>query len=53
MDSRKLGDLTVSALGLGCMSMSQAYGVADRQESERCLHQALDSGYTFLDTASV
>jgi aryl-alcohol dehydrogenase-like predicted oxidoreductase len=52
MESRKLGDLTVSALGLGCMSMSQAYGAADRQESKRCLHQALDNGYTFLDTAS-
>lgn len=53
MDSRKLGELTVSALGLGCMSMSQSYGEADRQESERTLHRALDLGYTFLDTASL
>ena len=35
------------------MSMSQAYGKADKQESERALHRALDLGYTFLDTASV
>jgi len=51
--NRKLGELTVSALGLGCMSMSQAYGTPDRQESERALHGALDIGYTFLDTASI
>jgi len=31
MKTRKLGELTVSALGLGCMSMSQAYGAADRE----------------------
>tara|TARA_B100000315_G_scaffold166295_1_gene154904 strand:- start:2784 stop:3761 length:978 start_codon:yes stop_codon:yes gene_type:complete len=53
LETRKLGELTVSALGLGCMSMSQAYGKPDRQESERALHRALDIGYTFLDTASV
>lgn len=53
MQTRKLGALRVSALGLGCMSMSQSYGPADRNESERCLHQALDLGYSFLDTASV
>jgi aryl-alcohol dehydrogenase-like predicted oxidoreductase len=35
------------------MSMSQSYGAADRQESERTLHHALDIGYTFLDTASL
>jgi len=35
------------------MSMSQSYGVADRKESERTLHRALDLGYTFLDTASL
>ena len=33
--------------------MSQGYGTADRKESERALHRALDVGYTFLDTASV
>jgi aryl-alcohol dehydrogenase-like predicted oxidoreductase len=53
MEKRKLGDLSVSAIGLGCMSMSQGYGEADRDESERALHRALDVGYTFLDTASV
>ena len=53
MEKRKLGELTVSAIGLGCMSMSQGYGEADRSESERALHGALDAGYTFLDTASV
>ncbi len=53
MKYRKLGALKVSALGLGCMSMSQSYGVAERSESERALHRALDIGYTFLDTASL
>lgn len=47
------GGLTVSALGLGCMGMSQAYGAADRAESERTLLRALDLGITFLDTADV
>lgn len=53
MQTRQLGPMRVSALGLGCMSMSQGYGAADRSESERCLHRALDIGYTFLDTASL
>lgn len=53
MKVRQLGELQVSELGLGCMSMSQSYGKADRQESERALHRALDIGYTFLDTASL
>jgi aryl-alcohol dehydrogenase-like predicted oxidoreductase len=53
MKQRQLGELRVSALGLGCMSMSQSYGEANRQESERTLHRALDIGYTFLDTASL
>ncbi len=53
MERRRIGQLEVSALGLGCMSMSQSYGAADRQESERALHKALDIGYTFLDTASL
>lgn len=48
----KLGELAVSALGLGCMGMSQAYGEADLAESERTLHRALDLGITFLDTAN-
>ena len=53
MQTRQLGELTVSAIGLGCMSMSQAYGTPDRAESERALHRALDIGYTFLDTACI
>ncbi len=53
MRTRKLGQFEVSALGLGCMSMSQSYGKPDRAESERALHRALDIGYTFLDTASL
>jgi aryl-alcohol dehydrogenase-like predicted oxidoreductase len=52
---RKLGSqgLTVSSLGLGCMGMSQAYGVADEAESIATLHRALELGVTFLDTAEV
>lgn len=53
MLKRKLAGLEVSAIGLGCMSMSQAYGKPDRDESERVLLGALDAGYTFLDTASI
>jgi len=53
MHTRKLGQFEVSALGLGCMSMSQSYGKPDRAESERTLHRALDIGYTFLDSASL
>ncbi|MDA1185216.1 MAG: aldo/keto reductase [Acidobacteria bacterium] len=53
MHTRHLGPFRVSAIGLGCMSMSQAYGTPDLAESERALHRALDVGYTFLDTASI
>ncbi|MFP6680889.1 MAG: aldo/keto reductase [Gammaproteobacteria bacterium] len=52
MKKTKLGELSVSAIGLGCMGMSQAYGEADLLESERTLHRALDIGITFLDTAN-
>ena len=52
MKQAKLGDLEVSAIGLGCMGMSQSYGAADPAESERTLHRALDIGVTFLDTAN-
>ncbi len=50
---RKLGQqgLEVSALGLGCMGMSQSYGVPDDQESFATLHRAIELGVTFLDTA--
>ena len=53
MKQRELGrsGLTVSAIGLGCMGMSQAYGTRDDEESMRTLHRALDLGLTFLDTA--
>ena len=53
--TRTLGrdGLTVSALGLGCMGMSQMYGAADRDESVATLHRALDIGVTFLDTSDV
>jgi aryl-alcohol dehydrogenase-like predicted oxidoreductase len=43
----------VSALGLGCMGMSQMYGAADREESIATVHRALDLGVTFLDTSDV
>jgi len=54
MKTRKLGnDLTVSAVGLGCMGMSFAYGVSDEAESIRTLQRAVDLGVTFFDTAEV
>jgi len=54
MDQRKLGDFNVSAIGLGCMSLSHAYGSPPpREQAERVLKGALDAGYTFLDTAAV
>jgi aryl-alcohol dehydrogenase-like predicted oxidoreductase len=52
MRQRTLGQgLTVPVLGLGCMGMSQSYGVPDDQESIATIHRALDLGVTFLDTA--
>ncbi len=52
---RKVGSqgLQVSALGLGCMGMSQSYGAADEQESIATVHRALDLGLDFFDTAEV
>ncbi len=52
MDSRTLGTLEVSAIGLGCMSMSSVYGEADDDESIS-IRRALDLGVTLLDTADV
>ncbi|WEX77664.1 aldo/keto reductase [Sinorhizobium numidicum] len=54
MKTRKLGnELTVSAIGLGCMGMSFAYGEADERQSVRTLHRAVELGVTFFDTAEV
>ena len=53
METRKLGQLSVSALGLGCMGMSDFYGARDDVESTSVIHRALDSGITFLDTADM
>ncbi|HET6986748.1 MAG TPA: aldo/keto reductase [Kribbella sp.] len=54
MRESQLGDLSVSCLGLGCMGMSQSYGVtSDEAESVATLHAAIDAGCTFLDTADV
>jgi aryl-alcohol dehydrogenase-like predicted oxidoreductase len=51
MHTRKLGALEVSALGLGCMGMSEFYGARDDAESIATIHRALELGITLLDTA--
>jgi aryl-alcohol dehydrogenase-like predicted oxidoreductase len=53
LEQRNLGALTVSALGLGCMGMSFAYGPGDDDESVRVIHRAHELGVTFLDTADI
>ncbi|HVN76680.1 MAG TPA: aldo/keto reductase [Thermoanaerobaculaceae bacterium] len=55
MEERALGKqgLTVSAVGLGCMGMSEFYGPADEAEAVATIHRALDEGITFLDTADM
>ena len=53
MDSRTLGGLRVSALGLGCMGMSEFYGAGDDAESIATIHRALDLGVTLLDTSDI
>ncbi|MGR7024511.1 aldo/keto reductase [Geodermatophilus sp. URMC 62] len=53
MQTRTLGPLSVPAMGLGCMGMSEFYGTGDQAEAERTIHRALDLGVTFLDTADM
>ena len=55
MEKRTLGksELRVSAMGLGCMGMSEFYGRIDDEEAYRTVHRALDLGINFLDTADM
>ncbi len=55
MDTRRLGTqgLEVSALGLGCMGMSEFYGTTDEDEAIETIHRALELGLDFLDTADM
>jgi aryl-alcohol dehydrogenase-like predicted oxidoreductase len=54
MQKRKLGELEVSAMGLGCMGMSFFYGTPpDSTEMTQLLRAAVDRGVTFFDTAEV
>src|SRR6201986_1373780 len=53
MHTTTLGELTVSAQGLGCMGMSEFYGHTDWDESVATIHRALDEGVTFIDTADI
>ena len=53
MNTRKLGSLEVSALGLGCMGMSAFYGSTDEAEAIATIHRALELGINFLDTAQL
>jgi aryl-alcohol dehydrogenase-like predicted oxidoreductase len=55
MQQRRLGTqgLTVSAIGLGCMGMSEFYGARDEAESVATLHRAVELGITFFDTSDV
>jgi aryl-alcohol dehydrogenase-like predicted oxidoreductase len=54
MEQRRLGqDLVVSAIGLGCMGMSEFYGAGDERESIAVVHRAVELGVTLLDTADM
>src|SRR6476619_2007452 len=53
METRTLGSLTVSALGLGCMGMSEFYGHGEDNESIATIQAFLDAGGTLLDTADM
>jgi aryl-alcohol dehydrogenase-like predicted oxidoreductase len=53
MKRRKLRDLEVSAIGLGCMGMSAFYGSTDEDEGVQTIQRALELGITFIDTAQL
>src|ERR671934_3023994 len=53
MKQRKLADLEVSAIGLGCMGMSAFYGSTDEDEGVATIQRALELGVNFLDTAQL
>jgi aryl-alcohol dehydrogenase-like predicted oxidoreductase len=53
MQTRLLGSLSVSAIGLGCMGMSEFYGAGDDTESIATIHRGLELGCNFLDTADM
>jgi aryl-alcohol dehydrogenase-like predicted oxidoreductase len=53
VERRTLGDLEVSAMGLGCMGMSEFYGTGDEREAVATIHRALELGVSLLDTADM
>jgi len=53
METRRLGPLTVPALGLGCMGMSEFYGPTDEAEAIATIHRSIELGITLLDTADM
>jgi aryl-alcohol dehydrogenase-like predicted oxidoreductase len=55
MQQRQLGrsGLEVSALGLGCMAISDFYGACDQREAMADIHRAIELGVNFLDTADI
>ncbi len=53
MKQKNLGELKVSSLGLGCMSMSEFYGPTSLERSKQTFHEAIEHGITFFDTADM